>query len=144
MLNFKESYTKGIKAAIDTTKNVKEIEDAINHFKSELENASDGKLSVFKKTSNILEAVKKNFLNSDNSELNDVIISICIMNDKSISEDITKLEYSPTGLPCGIYIDSIRYTCYTKEELLDGFSKLLASQSTGAKVLRLLKKSNSI
>lgn len=138
MLNFKKYYQNGINSALDTKNNIALINNAIDHFKSELEDASDNKLTIKTRTANIADVFKKTYLNDINADLNDIVISICLMDDPSKTEDITKLEFSSTGLPCSIYIEANRFTYSTKEALLQGFGDLLQNQTTGSKILRLL------
>lgn len=138
MLDFKKFYQNGIDAALDKKSNVALINEAIEHFKSELENVSDNKLTIKTKTANIADVFKKTYLNDINADLHDIVISICLKDDPNKSEDITKLEFSSTGLPCSIYIEANRYTYSTQDALLQGFGDLLQNQTTGTKILRLL------
>ncbi|MBU3096081.1 hypothetical protein KPE82_10750 [Acinetobacter baumannii] len=140
MLNFEQLYKNGINAALNKEKNVAEIGTAINIFKSELENASDNQLTITTRTANLSDLFKKTYLNTDKVELHDIVISICRTDNPKNLEDITKLEYSSTGFPCSIYIESNRYTYSTKEALLQGFGDLLQNQTTGTKILKLLNK----
>ncbi|EHU2375593.1 hypothetical protein A0159_RS08845 [Acinetobacter baumannii] len=143
--NFGESLSHAIEASDSKENNLKTIFGIINDVKTDIEEFTDGKVSInfrdsqkhmmykaaayystFDKTNPIL-----------NKPTNQVLFLVSTIDD-SQKQDLTVLELGSEGFPCTIYVEGNRMTAADAESFEENLNDLLSSPSTGEKLKSLI------
>ncbi|MFV5630750.1 hypothetical protein [Acinetobacter oleivorans] len=143
--NFGESLSHAIEASDSKENNLKTIFGIINDVKADIEEFTNGKVSINSRDSqkHMMYKAAAYYSTFDktnpilNKPTNQVLFLVSTIDD-SKKQDLTVLELGSEGFPCTIYVEGNRMTAADAESFEENLNDLLSSPSTGEKLKSLI------
>jgi hypothetical protein len=138
MVNFIDSFNKGISAAEKAIANKDEIDSVIEQLSDQLEQATAGKLKI----SIAEKQMPFNAFTGGISELINRKTYWAIVASNPLAsyqpKELAEWKFAETGYPCSIVLPDLEIYCEDKAALENALAKMLATPEAGKKLMAVI------
>lgn len=141
MLNYAESFNKGIHAAKIAQGNREEIKAVLEEFREQILSATHGKIDIrirefYKNT--MLDDLARLTMERKPRETYEAIAASNPLAIQHESKELARWTLDKAGYPCMISLGDMRYICEDAQALRNNLSLLLENPLTGEKLYELM------